>query len=69
MNSVIIFQGQGSYRTSYFNKLVKDKPELNVYLEKAEGILGWSPKEILRKYDNIGSLTTDYAQPMIFLME
>lgn len=69
MNSVIIFQGQGSYRTSYFNNLLKEHPKLNIYLEKAENLLGWSPKDILNKYDNIGSLTTDYAQPMIFLME
>lgn len=69
MNSVIIFQGQGSYRTLFFNKLIKEKPYLNLYLEKAETILGWSPKRILCEHDNIGSLSTDLAQPMIFLME
>lgn len=69
MNSAIIFQGQGSYRTSYFKRLVNEKPKLNSYLEIAENILEWSPKEILHDFDNIGSLSTDYAQPMIFLME
>jgi len=69
MNSAVLFQGQGQYHTDYIRKLLRDTPSLKSIWIEAEQILGWSPESLLNHTDNVGSLTTDYAQPLIFLME
>jgi [acyl-carrier-protein] S-malonyltransferase len=69
MNSAVLFQGQGSYITAYFKKLIADSNILNPYIDAAGDILGWSPLEVINNNDNIGHLNTDVAQPLIFLME
>lgn len=69
MNSAVLFQGQGSYTTAYFRKLMSDSDILNPYIDAAGDILGWSPLDIINNNDNIDNLNTDITQPLIFLME
>lgn len=68
MDIVVLFQGQGKYKTQYVRKLLKDN-NINLLWKLAEDILGWSPIEYIEKYDDIAILTTDKMQPLIFLMD
>lgn len=69
MNAVVLFQGQGSYGTYYVRSLLDKKKELNMLWKRAERVLGWSVLDLLHKTENSGTLPTDQAQPLIFLME
>lgn len=69
MNSVVLFQGQGSYRTYYIRELIEKKKELILLWEKADDILGWSLLDLLLQTEDVGALPTNQAQPMIFMME
>lgn len=69
MNSVVLFQGQGSYRTEYTRGLLEKKKELKLLWETANKILGWSVLDLLYQIENAGKLPTNLSQPIIFMME
>lgn len=69
MNSVVLFQGQGSYRTEYIRGLLEKKKELKTLWETANKILGWSVLDLLYHTENVGKLPTNQAQTIIFMME
>lgn len=69
MNMAMLFQGQGSYKTEYIKRLMQRKEKLIDIWKTAEHILGWSILDLLKHTENVGSLPTCQAQPLIFMME
>lgn len=69
MNAAVFFQGQGRYPTYYVRTLVKQNDLLKRIWKNAEDILGWPIFKLLEQIDDAGTLTTDKAQPFIFLMD
>lgn len=69
MNSVVLFQGQGKYKTKYAKSLIEKNQELKSIWEQASQILNMNLQELLYKTEDAGELQTDKAQPLIFMME
>lgn len=68
MDIAILFQGQGKYKTQYVKKIIEEN-KINSLWKVAMDVLGWSPLEYIEKYEDIGTLTTDKMQPLIYLMD
>lgn len=68
MDIAVLFQGQGRYKTQYIRQIIEEN-KINILWKFSEDLLGWSPLEYIYKYDDIGTLTTDKMQPLIFLMD
>lgn len=69
MNSVVLFQGQGKYKTKYTKNLIGKNQALKLVWEQASQLLNMDLLNLLNETEDAGNLQTDKSQPLIFMME
>lgn len=69
MNYVVLFQGQGKYKTSYVKEMCAKYSEAKEIWEHAAEILQFDILKLLEETEDAGTLPTVWAQPIIFMME